>query len=220
MNIQPGFNESVLKALIRKIETMYDTDCNVTLAFDEMTRKQGLVYNEGSDTIKGFEDFGHIGQTRYMAKHAVVFMIWGLASKWKQQIGYLLSSGSMRFPVLQSLTWMCLDKRDKTGLKVVAFVFDLESNNRSFFQQLEHISLNKPYICHGSKNIFVIYDPPHLVKNIRNNFKKGDFVLPDNRIQWQHKVHFYNLDRSQQIQMALKLRDRHIELPLFFWQYM
>ena len=40
---------------------------------------------------------------------------------------------------------------------------------------------------------FVIYDPSHLLKNIWNNFKKGDFVLHGNRIRWQHKVDFYNL---------------------------
>ena len=65
------------------------------------------------------------------------------------------------------------------------------------------------------QNIFVIYYPPYLLKNIRNNFKKGDFVLHENKIRWQHIVDFYNFDKSQQIQIAPNLRDRHIELPSF-----
>ena len=55
-----------------------------------MSIKEGLLYNVGRDIIEGFEDFGHIGQTRYIAIHAIVFMIRGLASKWKQPIGYFL----------------------------------------------------------------------------------------------------------------------------------
>ena len=81
MNIQLGFNESVLEALMRKAEAMDDRYYNVALAFDEMTIKQGLMYNEGNDTIEGFEAFGHIGQTRYITNHAVVFIVWGACFK-------------------------------------------------------------------------------------------------------------------------------------------
>ena len=50
----------LLKALTVKTNAMDDRDCNVALVFDEMTIKQGLVYNAGTDTIEGFEDFGDI----------------------------------------------------------------------------------------------------------------------------------------------------------------
>ena len=36
MNIQPGLSESVLEALMRKAEAMYDRDHNVALAFDDI----------------------------------------------------------------------------------------------------------------------------------------------------------------------------------------
>ena len=68
MNFQPGFSDFVLETLTRKAEAMYNRDHNVALAFDEMTIKQGLVYNEESDTTEGFEYFGHIGLTRYIEK--------------------------------------------------------------------------------------------------------------------------------------------------------
>ena len=115
MNMKPGFNESVLKALTVKAKAMDDRDCNVALVFDEMTIKHGLVYNAGTDTIEGFEDFGDIGQTRYVANHAIAFMVRGLASKWKQPIGYFLSSGPIKSTVLQSLIRSYLSKLDETG---------------------------------------------------------------------------------------------------------
>ena len=96
MNVKPGFSQSVLDALTQKVKAMAPIDRNVALVFDEMSIKQGLVYNEGSDIVEGFEDFGDIGQTRYIANHAIAFMVRGLASKWKQPVGYFLSSGPIK----------------------------------------------------------------------------------------------------------------------------
>ena len=152
---------------------MNDRDCNVSLVFDEMNIKQALLYNEKCDTTEGFEDFGFIGKTKYIANHAIEFVVRGLASKWKQPLGYFLSSGPIKSTILKSLTKECIDKLKKTGLNVMAIVCDQGSNNRSFLHQMENITLNKPYITYGDKKIFVIYDSP-LVENIQNNLKKTD----------------------------------------------
>ena len=91
MNIKLGFSESVFEALTVKAKVMNDRDRNVSLVFDEMSIKQALLYNEKRDTIEGFEDFGFIGKTKYIANHAIAFVVRGLASKWKQPLGYFLS---------------------------------------------------------------------------------------------------------------------------------
>ena len=67
-------------------------------------------------------------------------MIRRLGSKWKQPIGYFLSSGSIRAKMLQSLTRSCISKVTETGPNVVALVCDQGSNNRSFIQHLEKVS--------------------------------------------------------------------------------
>ena len=68
---------------------------------------------------------------------------------------------------------------------------------------------------HGNKQVFVFYDPPHLLKNVRNNLKKADLRVGEKIVSWQHIVDFYNIDKMQMIQMAPKLKERHIELPPF-----
>ena len=78
-------------------------------------------------------------------------MVRGLASKWKQPVGYFLSSGPIKAKILQSLTQQCIDKVDQTGLNVVALVCDQGSNNRSFIQNLEKVTIEKPFIKHGNK---------------------------------------------------------------------
>ena len=101
-------------------------------------------------------------------------------------------------------------------LNEVALVCNQGSNNRSFIQQLEKVTIEKPYIMmHGNKQVFVFNDPPHLLNNVRNNLKKADLRVGKKIVSWQHIVDFYNIDNMQMIQMAPKLKERHIELPPF-----
>ena len=67
----------------------------------------------------------------------------------------------------------------------------------------------------ATKQVFVFYDPPHLLKNVRNNLKKADLKVSDNMVSWQHIVDFYNIDKVQMIQLTPKLTDKHIQLPPF-----
>ena len=155
MHIKPCFHDSVLEALKVKVNAMDCRDKNVVLVFDEMSIKEGLLYNVGRDIIEGFEDFGHIGQTRYIANHAIDFMIRGLASKWKQPIVYFLSSGPIRAKTLQSLTRSCIRKVTETGLNVVALVCDQGSNNRSFIQHLEKVTIDRPYLMYTLIHLYM-----------------------------------------------------------------
>ena len=131
--MKPGFIESILEALQVKVNTMDTRDRNVALVFDEMSIKEGLTYNTRRDIVEGFEDFGLAGQTRFLANHAIAFIVKGLASKWKQPIGYFLSAGPIKASVLQTLTKSCITKLQAIGLNVVALICDQGSNNRSFW---------------------------------------------------------------------------------------
>ena len=70
---------------------MDDKDKCLALIFDEMSLESSLVYNHGLDKIAGFEDFGELETSEFVANHALVFMVRGLLSKWKQpQYLYIL----------------------------------------------------------------------------------------------------------------------------------
>jgi len=56
----------------------------------------------------------------------------------------------------------------------------------------------------------VFYDPPHLLKNIRNNLKKLGFKFGENNVLWQHIVSFYSSDSGSPIRMAPKLTQNHV----------
>ena len=214
-NILPGFNDSVFRALKTKIDAMNDKDRYVAVIFDEMVLKTALVYNHGLDKIEGFEDLGELGSSHFIADHALVFMVRGLLSKWKQPVGYFLTAGTVKPEVLQQLTKICLDKLTEIGIHAQVLICDQGSNNRSFLQKLEKVSVEKPFMMHNEKKVFVMYDPPHLLKNVRNNLIKSNYKYDDVDIKWEYVVDFYNTDNLMSIRMAPKLTDKHITLPPF-----
>ena len=59
----------------------------------------------------------------------------------------------------------------ESGLIPTAIVMDQGSNNMSALKQLG-ITKRKPFFFVNGSKIYVIFDPPHLMKNIRNNLKK------------------------------------------------
>ena len=69
---------------------MDEKDKQCALIFDEMSLKCGLTYDSAMDCIEGFEDYGGIRKTQYIADHALVFMTRGLKNKWKQPVCYFL----------------------------------------------------------------------------------------------------------------------------------
>ena len=37
------------------------------------------------------------------------------------------------------------------------------------------VTVETPFFCHGDNKVFVLFDPPHLLKSVRNNLKNHDF---------------------------------------------
>lgn len=60
--------------------------------------------------------------------------------------------------------------------------------------------------------ISVIYDPPHLIKGVRNNFLTKDIIMSgDERATWKDIVDVYTTDcRHAQARLLHKLNDEHV----------
>ena len=214
-NVMPGFNDAIFDALRMKVSTMHEEDRCVALVFDEMSLKTTLVYNHGLDKIEGLEDFGEWGSSHFLAEHALVFLVWGLLSKWKQPVGYFLTAGTVKSDKLLKLTRNYLDMLEKIGLYTKVVICDQGWNNRNFLQKLERVSVQRPYIVCNNNEVFMIYDPPHLPKDLCNKFMKSNYRYDDVDIKWEYVVDSNNKDKVMSIKMAPKLTDRHITLPPF-----
>ena len=51
-----------------------------------------MSYNDVYDEVEGLGEFGDVGKYNYFASQSVIFMLRDLVCKWKQSIGYLLTS--------------------------------------------------------------------------------------------------------------------------------
>ena len=154
--LSPGFSDKVFDALKLKVASMPQIACQCAVTFDEISLKSALSYNSQRDVIEGFDNFGDLGQSKYMATHALIFMVRGLSLKWKQPVGYFLSSGPITGKMLQSLTRSCIDKLTKIGLTVKVLICNQVSNNRQFIESLEKVTCDKPFITVDHKNICYI----------------------------------------------------------------
>ncbi len=217
INIYPGINQNIMEALRIKTAKMSDQDKQVALVIDEMSMRQSLSYDRRRDLIEGVSE----GVTRGtdLANHAIVFMIRGLAKKWKQPIAYYLSNGPMAGKEMKTLLFSCIDSLQGLGLTVQVLISDQGSNNRNLFESELGVTAEKPFFLHGLRKVHVMYDPPHLLKNNRNNLKRHGFSVPTEAgcadILWQHVVDFYEADSTKPIRLAPKLTLNHIEIPPF-----
>ena len=219
VNIQPGFSESILKALANKAKSMKTEERLCLIAFDEMTIRESLTFDVARDRVEGLQDLGpSLGRSRFVANHAGVFMVRGLFSKWKQSIGYFLSSGPVKNSSLKELICETVKLVKAAGLDPKVFVCDQGANNRSVLQCLgvtetsPHFTVEMP---NESVTMHAMYDPPHPIKNVRYHFKQSGFMVNGKKISWQYIEKFYDEDCKLPIRMAPKLTKKHIIIPPF-----
>ena len=69
-----------------------------------------------------------------------------------------------------------IDKVEGIGLDVVVVMSDLGSNFQSLAKHLR-ITSEKPWFMRNQKKYYLMFDPPHLIKCIRNNLMKYTLSL-------------------------------------------
>ena len=89
-----------------------------------------------------------------------------------------------------------IDKLGVIGLKILVIMSDQRPNFHSLVNHVLEPMNQNPWFIHNNKKYFVMFDPPHLIKSIRNNLKKYSF-------------HFEK-DKSLPIKAAPKLTEKHI----------
>lgn len=212
LEILPGFSTNFLALFKIKVSAMTAKDKLCAVLIDEMSIKSSLKYDPHRDLIEGFEDWGW-GRSQYPATSALVLMARGLLSKWKQPFAYVLSKGPVKVAILHSLVKESLNRLLDVGLVPKVLICDQGSNNRALFQRL--CADSTPSFDLRGSQVFFMYDPPHLMKSMRNNLATHGFVDDGKDISWEHIVQFYEQDKTSPIRLAPKLKSRHIDLKNF-----
>jgi DNA transposase THAP9 len=214
VNVKPGFCDNVFNLLQRKAQGMPVSDRCCVLLLDEISLKRGLNYSKSADEIVGFEDFGNGDRTQKYANQALVLMARGLRSRWKQPLAYFLACNTSPAKKLKEIVSDTVVKLNGIGLTVVAVICDQGATNQQMFR-LFGVTKEEPCVKLCGNNVFFMFDPPHLLKSVRNNLVKHDFEINGKLVRWQHVTDFYERDSKQLVKLAPKLSHRHINLPPF-----
>ncbi|KAG0442804.1 hypothetical protein HPB47_015605 [Ixodes persulcatus] len=120
------------------------------------------------------------------ATHALVFMIAGISSRWKQVICYHYTGNSFCGKEAASQVKVLIERCNSVGLQVVAVTSDMGSGNRAMWQHFDIYSgrysrtTNKiPHPQQPGEQIVFLADVPHLINNLNGHLVRGQtIVLP------------------------------------------
>nr|XP_049704773.1 uncharacterized protein LOC126056285 [Helicoverpa armigera] len=220
----PGPNNVIFDHLKKRVDKMPETHKYCTVIFDEMAIAANLTYDQHNDQIKGFCDDGST-QIKCFADHALVFMVRGIFKKYKQPVAYTFCAGSTNTISLKNQIKIIVTKILETGLKVVSVTCDQGTSNIAAINLLiketkeKYLRNNKEYkegfFEINDTIIYPIFDPPHLIKGMRNNLitKNLECYMDGKKrtAKWAHLEALYkNGPGFKGLRLIPKLTARHV----------
>lgn len=210
-------NAVLITCLKHKVQSMLEIDRHCLLTFDAMSIKPDLLYDKHADMILGYENFGTGFSRCEPATHALVFMLRGINFKWKYVIGYCLIKSTVVSLTLMNFITRIVKEVEAIDLKVHGIVMDMEVNQK-IMQSKYCSNLGYHFFEHPTDNgrkLYIFFDAPHLIKNIRNNLMKYDIVVDGHSVSWKHIELLWNLEKCNPTRLCPKLTAGHVYVGPF-----
>lgn len=102
-----------------------------------------------------------------------------------------------------------IEKLEGIGLDIVVVMPEQCSNFYSLAKHLK-VTPEQPWFIHNNKKHFLMFDPPHLIKSVRNNLIKYSLKFGQDVATWNDIEIVYYKDSSLPIRSTLKLTERCI----------
>ncbi|KAL1479435.1 hypothetical protein MTO96_051838 [Rhipicephalus appendiculatus] len=193
---------------------------------DEMQISKGLDFDPLTGMLLGRPTVPLANNTlpeSCYATHALVFMLGGISTRWKQAIAYELTGHSFHAETVKDKLNAIITACESVGLKIHGIISDMGPCNRALWR-LYGIQVTKTKRrCHAphpndpSRNLYFVADAPHLLKNLRGHLTKGrkihlptDVVskmkLPTEVVSIQHVEHLVELEEDSEFRLAPRLK--------------
>lgn len=224
--LNTGINKAIMNCLGASVKRMDILDTYCVILFDEIALEASVLYNRNSDIIDGFQDNGFDNRYHTLADKAMVFMARGIHKKWKQPLAYYFNSGGMKSEMIAKCLKDVVREARLIGLNVVGTICDQAFANTKAIRIL-YEETKREYALRGLENKFYgfliddieivpLYDPPHLLKGIRNNLFENDcrFKWRNEKVEtasWNDIRNLYGLEETEdEFKMCNKLTDIHV----------
>ena len=184
VRFQPGVLHEVFGFMKLKVKEWKPQERECCLTLDEMAITASVEFDASTGKLLGDVTMpDHSGQ----ATHALVFMLGGITTRWKQVVGYHYTGNSINGIVLKAVTLDVIRHAADVGLHVVAVTSDMGSANRAMWKSFGIVcgkyseTTNKiQHPCDPSRFLYFIADVPHVIKNVKAALVNGQtFKLPD-----------------------------------------
>lgn len=114
-----------------KVKNMQEKERDCSLTIDEMSISPSTEYDMRTGRIMGEVTLpGHSGR----ATHAMVFMLAGINTRWKQTVAYYFSGNSVFGSVLKPIVCNIIMKVSQIGLNILNVTTDMGSCNQAMWR--------------------------------------------------------------------------------------
>lgn len=219
----PGFTNESFDALRQRSEFMKSIGKPLVVAviYDEMSTRKHSQYDASKKEYLGHITVGKHGQHEYttpLCKEAFVILVSGVGDEhdFKQPIGYFLCNG-LSADEKAAIMKETIYKLHSIDIKVATLVFDGPSTNIATAKLLgANFDKDQSYFVNPfdqTSVIYVILDPPHMLKLCRNCLGNKDVIHGENGglICWKFIENLHNLQNEQNIDLGNKITKTHIE---------
>lgn len=222
VNGSPGITSEAIAILEAKVKQCESEGKQLLLSMmsDEMHIKKKVGYNEENKEFTGFvscNDNNKNNNVEYgvplpVATNALVYMVVG--DGFKLTIGYFLLSG-LNAQSRAALTQLTIESVEKSGARVVSLTGDGLIANVSMVKELgADFKNDKPYFSspiYPDQNIYVIWDPPHMLKLARGVLKSHQLYHDHIPMKWNFITSLHDIQKKRNINFGNKLTAMHCD---------
>lgn len=220
----PGINLSSLdilkeKAILYKSENHHQL--HVTLISDEMSIRKDISWSAEKQSFVGFvsvisssgRNTEDDNQNKLdVAKNALVFLVVG--PDFKVPVAYHLLN-KLDSHERAELTREIIKSIEQIGIRILSLTFDGLYANLSTAELLgAKFDEKKPFFpspTYPNQNIFIIFDPPHMLKLVRKHFSKEAIYSQDKLLDWNLLKILVEKQRGENFNLCNKLTQHHID---------
>lgn len=153
--IEPGLNLKVFEFISNKTKNWNCHQKLCTIVFDEIALTPHLNYNEKQDEINGFFDVAGERKMKF-CDHALVFMIRGVCTSWRQTVAFYFLEATVSSAALQNILKQIVAQVAQTGLIPMGIVCDQGSTFRTAIKKIREDTIKKRNIQNEKDGEFSI----------------------------------------------------------------
>ncbi|XP_011859223.1 PREDICTED: uncharacterized protein LOC105556731 [Vollenhovia emeryi] len=171
---------------------------------------------------------GGFDSSHEKASHSLVFMLYGISTKWKQTIGYEFTANSFCSQEIVQKIITIIQKAHNIGLIIKVIISDMGPLNRSWWKLLNitaskfsKISNSIQHPCNDQDRLFVMADTVHVFNNVVCSLRSGKnfyldeiivkkFNLSYNEISIVPIREVFYLDQKETLKLRPRLTEHYL----------